>query len=213
MCFWWESFHTSLLVRSPWSACQAFGLQLSLLLWGDRSLPPCCSLQTHCSWSSFVCLCCYCVLVCTYTSILRMSSSFDALLHSCWGCQEKHILTMRLHLQQCCVFPWCRLSQDHILWVLISIRLGVWRTQQGSGLRVGTTWLLTVNVNCQYVGGCCLWLCSFCGSVLKFGSKIFVWRGVFPEFDYFKKFQVFQFLNPWHQPKVVTKWDLAGRKF
>ncbi len=79
-----------------------------------------CGLQAHCSWSSCVCLCCYCVLVCTYTSMLRTSSSFGALLHPCWGCQEKNILTVRLHLQQCCEFLWCRLSQDHILWVLIS---------------------------------------------------------------------------------------------
>ncbi len=85
-------------LSSLWASAISFTVR-------DRSLLPCCGLLTHCSWSSCVCLCCYYVLVHTYTCILRMSSSFGALLHPHWACQEKKILTIRLHLQRCCVFP------------------------------------------------------------------------------------------------------------
>jgi hypothetical protein len=47
--------------------------------------------------------------------------------------------------------------------------------------------------------------CDCCERVQKFGFEIIFQAGSFPEFDYFKKFQDFDFLNPWLSPKVVTK--------
>ena len=35
--------------------------------------------------------------------------------------------------------------------------------------------------------------CDCCGRVQKFGAKIIFQAGSYPEFDYFKKFQVFYF--------------------
>jgi hypothetical protein len=37
--------------------------------------------------------------------------------------------------------------------------------------------------------------CDCCGRVQKFGSEIIFQAGSYPEFDYFKKFQVFDFLK------------------
>ena len=39
----------------------------------------------------------------------------------------------------------------------------------------------------------------------KFGSEIIFQGGSYPEFDYFKKFQVFDFFKSCSSPKVVTK--------
>ena len=47
--------------------------------------------------------------------------------------------------------------------------------------------------------------CDCCGRVQKFGSEIIFQAGSYPEFDYFKKFQVFDFLKFLALAKVVTK--------
>ena len=47
--------------------------------------------------------------------------------------------------------------------------------------------------------------CDCCGRVQKFGSEIIFQAGSYPEFDYFKKFQVFDFLKSLALAKVVTK--------
>ncbi len=51
-----------------------------------------------------------------------------------------------------------------------------------------------------------------CGRVPKFCSVIMLSGELVPDFNYFKKFQVFKFLNPvGSQQKVVYILDLAGR--
>jgi hypothetical protein len=59
-----------------------------------------------------------------------------------------------------------------------------------------------------------LWLWSVCVRVQKFGSEIFVWWGVVQELDYFKKFLVFVFFNPWHPPKnAQNEMRFGGKDF
>jgi len=59
-----------------------------------------------------------------------------------------------------------------------------------------------------------LWLLSVCGRVQKFGQKyFFVWRGVVTEFDYFKKFQVFDFLKSLALAKSCRKMRFGGKIF
>ncbi len=85
--------------------------QLTAWSWSDRGITNSSFLQntgvflmrvfSYFSFSAVAlnCLCRCCVLVCTYTNILRTSSSFGALLHPHWACQENYISTVRLHLQ------------------------------------------------------------------------------------------------------------------
>jgi hypothetical protein len=62
---------------------------------------------------------------------------------------------------------------------------------------VGTGGILVVECKCWNVGGllqiCGLW---FFGRVPKLGSGISLSGELVPEFNYFKKFQVFKILNP-----------------
>jgi hypothetical protein len=50
-----------------------------------------------------------------------------------------------------------------------------------------------VNVICQNVGGVLLMAVTVVGGYKNLVPKLFFRRGVYPEFDYFKKFQVFDF--------------------
>jgi hypothetical protein len=61
------------------------------------------------------------------------------------------------------------------------------------------SWFL--NVKCWNVGGL-LWS-LVCGRVPKFGYRISLSGELVPDFNYFKKFQVFKFLNPVSSCKEV----------
>jgi hypothetical protein len=87
-------------------------------------------------------------------------------------------------------------------------RLGIWRTQNPSGE------LKSCKCNLPECGRGIAYGCDSCGRVQKFGSEIIFQAGSYPEFDFIlRSFRFLIFLNPWLLPKVVTKWDLAGRFF
>jgi len=58
--------------------------------------------------------------------------------------------------------------------------------------------------------GCCLSVGEFKNLV---GNIFFVWRGVVTEFDYFKKFQVFDFLKSLALAKSCRKMRFGGKIF
>ena len=54
--------------------------------------------------------------------------------------------------------------------------------------------------------------CDCCGRLQKFGSEIIFQVGRYPEFDYFKKFQVFDFLKSLALAKSCHKKMRSGGK-
>ncbi len=55
--------------------------------------------------------------------------------------------------------------------------------------------------------------CGCCGRVQKFGSEIIFQVGSYPEFDYFKKFQVVDFLKSLALAKSCHKMRSGGKFF
>jgi hypothetical protein len=83
--------------------------------------------------------------------------------------------------------------------------VGIWRTQNPAGE------LKSCKCNLPECGRGIAYGCDCCGRVQKLGSEIIFQTGSYPEFDYFKKFQVFDFLKSLALAKSCHKMRSGGK--